>query len=99
MNDKEPMDEKGAYRRAERLVSQKIGFLRHLLIYVIVNILLVAINMVISSGFYWFLLVLGIWGIVLLSHFVGVFILKGDKFERWRMREIEKEMEKLRKLD
>ncbi|UCC61220.1 MAG: 2TM domain-containing protein [Dehalococcoidia bacterium] len=93
------MDEKEAYRRAEKLVTQKIGFLRHLMIYVVVNILLLAINMVISSGFYWFLLVLGIWGIVLLSHFIGIFILKGDRFERWRMREIEKEAEKLRKLD
>ncbi|MFC1926840.1 2TM domain-containing protein, partial [Chloroflexota bacterium] len=61
-----------------------------------VNALLIAFNMIISSDFLWFLLPLGIWGIAVLAHFVIVFILGGERLERWRRREIEKEIEKLK---
>ena len=71
----------------------------HLTVYVLVNILLLAVNIVVSSDFLWFLLVLGLWGIVLLSHFAIVFVFRGEWFERWREREIQREMEKLKRRD
>lgn len=99
MDDNQYQEVRQAYDRAERIVAEKIGFLRHLMIYVLVNVLLLAINLVTSSGFLWFLLPLGGWGIVLLAHFVNVFIFRGDRFERWRRREIEREMTKQRRGD
>ncbi len=99
MDDNQYQEVRQAYDRAERIVAEKIGFLRHLMIYVLVNVLLLAINLVTSSGFLWFLLPLGGWGIVLLAHFVNVFIFRGGRFERWRRREIEREMAKQRRGD
>ncbi len=80
-------------------MAEKIGFLRHLTIYVVVNAVLFAINMLTSSGFLWFLIPLGGWGIVLLAHFLSVFTFRGGRFERWRRRQIEREMERLRRKD
>jgi len=97
MDDNESAEIKRSYERAERLVTEKVGFLRHLLIYVIVNVLLIAVNLVISRDFLWFLLVLGLWGIGLLAHFIGVFVFRGEWFEQWRRKEIEREMGKLKK--
>ena len=99
MEDKRSDDITKTYERAEKIVAEKIGFLRHLMIYVLVNILLLAINLVVSTNFYWFLIPLGLWGIVLLSHFISVFIFSGEKFERWRRRQVEKEVEKLGRKD
>lgn len=99
MDDDQSLEIRQAYARAEKIVAEKIGFLRHLTIYVLVNVLLLAINLVISSGFLWFLLPLGGWGVVLLAHFLSVFIFRGARFERWRRGEIEKEMDKLRRKD
>lgn len=99
MVDNESQEVRQAYERAERIVAEKIGFLRHLTIYVVVNAVLFAINMLTSSGFLWFLIPLGGWGIVLLAHFLSVFTFRGDRFERWRRRQIEREMERLRGKD
>ena len=99
MPDNDAQEVKWVYERAESIVAEKVGFLRHLIIYMVVNAVLFAINMVTSSGFLWFLIPLGGWGIVLLAHFLGVFTFRGDRFERWRKRQIEKEMEKLRGKD
>ena len=99
MSDNNSLEVQWAYERAERLVAEKVGFLRHLTIYVVVNAVLFAINMLTSSGFLWFLIPFGAWGIVLLAHFLSVFTFRGGRFERWRRRQIEKEMEKLRGRD
>jgi len=99
MAENESQDVRQVYERAERIVAEKVGFLRHLIIYVVVNAVLFAINMLTSSGFLWFLIPLGGWGIVLLAHFLSVFTFRGDRFERWRKRQIEREMERLRRKD
>ncbi len=99
MAENESQEVRQVYERAERIVAEKIGFLRHLIIYVVVNAVLFAINMLTSSGFLWFLIPLGGWGIVLLAHFLSVFTFRGDRFERWRKRQIEREMERLRRKD
>jgi hypothetical protein len=97
MEDNKYRETSQAYARAEKLVAEKIGFIRHLIIYVLVNVLLLVINLVTSSDFFWFLFPLGGWGILLLAHFLSVFIFRGERFERWRRSEIEREMTKLRR--
>jgi hypothetical protein len=95
MDDNDTMELRKAYERAEKIVSEKIGFLRHLAIFVVVNLVLLVINLL-TSDFLWFLIPLGAWGILLLSHFVSVYMFKGERFERWRSRQVEKEIAKLR---
>ncbi len=80
---------------AEKRVAEKIGFYRHLLIYVVVNALLVAFNYIISPSFLWFLFPLGIWTIAVFAHFVNTFVFGGVKLDRWRKKEIEKELARL----
>ena len=99
MSDNEAQEVRWAYERAERIVAEKVGFLRHVIIYVVVNAVLFTINMLTSSGFLWFLIPLAGWGIVLLAHFLNVFTFRGERFERWRKRQIEREMERLRGRD
>ena len=83
--------------RAEKLVAEKVGFLRHVVVFVLVNVVLLAVNIVTSSEFFWFLLVLGGWSVLLLAHFLSVFVFRGEWFEQWRERQIEQEMQKLRR--
>ena len=99
MTDNEPQEVRRVYERAEKVVAEKVGFLRHLMTYVVVNVFLAAINMMTSTDYLWFLLPFVGWGIVLLAHFLNVFAFRGERFERWRKREIEKEMGKLRRRD
>ncbi|MBE0481567.1 MAG: 2TM domain-containing protein [Dehalococcoidia bacterium] len=83
--------------RAEKIVAEKIGFYRHLAAFVAVNAVLIAVNMVFSREFYWFVLILAAWGLVLFAHFVSVFAFRGKGFERWRREQVDKETEKLRR--
>jgi hypothetical protein len=98
MDDNDSLELRKAYERAEKIVAEKIGFLRHLAIYVVINIVLLVINLL-TTCFLWFLIPLGTWGVLLLAHFVSVYMFKGDRFERWRSREVEKEIEKLKNKD
>lgn len=96
MEDNDWLELRKSYERAEKIVAEKIGFLRHLAIYMVVNLILLVINLL-TTCFLWFLIPLGAWGILLLAHFVSVYLFKGDRFERWRSREVEKEVAKLSK--
>lgn len=89
--------EKEARSRAEKRVEEKLGFLKHLVVYIIVNAFLFVINAVTGPKFWWFLFPLGGWGIALVAHFVTVFVLGGGLVEEWRRKEIEKEAERLRR--
>ncbi len=84
-------------RRAEMIVGAKVGFLRHMLVYVLVNLALLLVNLLTPNDFFWFLFVLASWGVILFAHFLSVFTFRGEKFERWRSSEVQKELEKLRK--
>lgn len=99
MAENESQEQRQAYQRADKIVAERIGLFRHLAIYMVVNVFLFVINLVTSSEFLWFLFILGGWGIGLFAHFLSVFAFGGGRIERWRRREIEKEMQKLRKKD
>ena len=88
------MSEEQIYEEAKKRVEAKRGFYKHLLIYVVVNIILVIIWAFPAGGGYpWFLWVIGGWGIGVLINFVEVFVWpKGsDKGA------IEKEVEKIKR--
>lgn len=90
------MSEEEIYSLARKRVEEKKGFYIHLVVYICVNILLVIIWAFPSGGgFPWFIFPLGGWGIGILFHFLGVFVF--SRQTSWERREIEKEVERLRK--
>ncbi len=48
--------------------AKKRGFVVHLFAYVAVNVLLIAVNLLRSPGYYWFLIPLIGWGLLLAGH-------------------------------
>ena len=60
---------------ANKVARAKIGFYIHLTAYVVVNALLVAINLVTSTGYLWFKWPLLGWGVGILTHAIVVFAL------------------------
>ena len=90
------MSEKAIYEQAKKRVEEKKGFYVHLTVYVLVNALLVIIWAFPGGGGYpWFLWPMGGWGIGILAHFLGVFLF--SRRSRWERREIEKEIERLKR--
>ena len=89
------MDNQEAYERAKRRVSAKIGFYIHLSVYVVVNLVLLAINLSTSPEYLWFKWPLMGWGIGVFFHGMSVFVFSGLEGVEERM--IEREMEKASK--
>ena len=90
------MSEQELYEKAKKRVEEKKGFFIHFTTYILVNILLVLIWAFPAGGGYpWFLWPLGGWGIGILFHFLGVFVF--SKETGWEKKELEKEVERLRK--
>ena len=87
------MERDEAYRRARRTVNSKIGFYIHLAVYVVVNIVLVAINLTYSPQYLWFFWPLFGWGIGIFFHGFGAFSFRSGSAVKERM--IEREAEKL----
>jgi hypothetical protein len=81
------------YRRAAARVEIQLAFYRHLMIYVVVNILLAIFNLLHSPGHLWFQWVIFGWGIGVLSHGLNVFSYRfmGGSRERMIQRELERE--------
>ena len=88
------MSEEQIYEEAKKRVEAKRGFYKHLVIYIIVNVILVIVWAFPAGGGYpWFWWVIGGWGIGVLANFIEVFIWPkgGDKAA------IEKEAEKIKR--
>lgn len=80
-------------RRAEKRADAKIGFNVHLLVYLAVNILLIAINALTSPGHWWFIFASLGWGVGLLAHGFAVYA----RLDQGRERMVQQEMERLRR--
>ncbi len=86
-----------SYTRKPRSASKKRRvFSPHLLTYIVVNAGLFFIWLMTDSGGYpWFIWPIFGWGIGLIFHFLGIFVF--TRPSDWERREIEKEMERLKK--
>jgi uncharacterized membrane protein YczE len=82
-----------AYRRAAVRVEAQLGFYRHLMIYVIVNILLALLNIARNPAELWFQWVIFGWGIGLLAHGLNVYSYRwmGGRREQMIQRGLERE--------
>jgi hypothetical protein len=88
------MGEEELYEKALKRVEAKIGFYKHLAVYVGVNLLLVIINLLSSRHSIWFIWPLFGWGIGLFIHGLTIFAFSGPSGMKERM--IQKEMVKER---
>ena len=88
------MSEEEIYEVARKRVKAKADFYKHLVIYVVVNVILVLIwAFAAGRGYPWFWWVIGGWGIGLLFNFFDVFVWQG----RGDKAAIEKEVERIRR--
>lgn len=76
------------YREARRHACKVRGFYTHLLVYVLVNAGLFAINYVTTPGRFWFAWTTFGWGIGLLAHALSVFAFGGWLGPRWEDRKV-----------
>ena len=91
------MTDEEVYKLARERVNEKKGFFIHLTAYVVVNLMLFLIWMFTGRGFPWFVFPLGGWGIGLLFHCLGIFVFSQHGTTDWERREMDKEIEKLKK--
>ncbi|MFJ7991076.1 2TM domain-containing protein [Peribacillus frigoritolerans] len=90
------MENGDGYLRAKKRVENLKAFYIHLMVYILVNVMLIAINLLTDSSYWWFLYPLGGWGIGILIH--GITILAQGNFgSEWEERKIKEYMEKDKK--
>ncbi len=87
------MSEEQIYEEAKARVRAKRNFWGSLIFYAVVNIICFIIWALTGGGYPWFLWVLGPWGVLVILHYLRVFVFAG-KSER---RAIEKEAERIRR--
>jgi len=76
MND-EQFEE--AFARAKKRVGARIGFYKHLVSFILINIILLVINLVCSPGDLWFYWPLLGWGVVVFFHALRVVAFPGSR--------------------
>ncbi|ADN35737.1 conserved hypothetical protein [Methanolacinia petrolearia DSM 11571] len=84
------MTDDESYRKAKEKVAELRGFYSHLAAYICVNLMLISINLLTYSGYYWFLWVTFFWGLAVLGHAWRVFghsKIMGDEWEEKKIRE------------
>jgi hypothetical protein len=79
-------------RVARKRAAEKVGFYIHFIVYIVVNLFLVAVWRFTGDGFPWFAFVLGFWGIGLVAHGASVFL--GGGMTNWIT---EREYQKLKR--
>lgn len=90
------MSEEELYRKAKKKAEEKIHFYKHLYGFIAANIFFIIIN-IISGGDLWFYWVTFPWAIILILHFLKVFVFAEKLDDEYKDKMIEKEMEKMRK--
>ena len=86
------MNQAERYEAAQGRVEALKGFYMHAVVYVLINIMLFAIDLFTSGGMWFFWPMLG-WGIGLAVHAVNVFVLGGSMGRGWEERKIRELME------
>lgn len=86
------------FHEAREHVRALRGFYSHLLTYLVVNVILVAVNLITSPNNLWFYWISLFWGIGLIMHALDVFTLRGKYLGRdWEDRKTKEIMEKKRR--
>lgn len=78
---------------ARRIIREKLGFIRHFIIYVVVLAMLAIINNNTWAGYQWWLWPALGWGIGLSVHFLTAFLFTGVNLEK---RLMQRELKRLK---
>jgi hypothetical protein len=87
------MENEILYRRAAARVTMQRAFYRHVMIYIVVNVLLAAVNLLKDPNHLWFQWGMLGWGIGLLVHGLNVYsyLWSGSRRDQMIERELERE--------
>ncbi len=96
MPDPSPADREIAFRRASARVRARLGFIAHAAIFVLLGVLLLAVNLITTEGALWFFWPLVFWLPALAAHAGLVYGIGFARVERWRDREYLRELERMR---
>jgi hypothetical protein len=81
------------YQNAKKRVAAIKGYYTHLIVYIVVNLMLFAINMLSSPASLWFYWPLFGWGIAIVIHTLSVFSSGFGLGADWEQRKIQELME------
>jgi hypothetical protein len=79
--DQKQNGEQERIAEARKIAREKVGFIRHFIIYVVVIAFLAVINNVTSSGYQWWLWPALGWGIGVVLNFFSVYLFHGKGLE------------------
>ncbi len=79
--------------QAKKRAKDKVDFISHFLIFVVINAILIVINLLTSPNSLWFVFPFFGWGIGLVVHFFGVFVFDGF-LQNLEKKFVEQEMRK-----
>ena len=82
------MDDQTRYEDARKQVKQLKALYGHIAAFLLINIFLLAINLVTSPKQLWFVWPLLCWGFALALHAVAVFVIRGVWGPNWEERKI-----------
>jgi predicted ferric reductase len=99
MSDFSPADREIAFRRASDRVQARLGFFAHAAIFLLLGVLLLALNLITTEGALWFFWPLVFWLPALVAHAGLVYGIGFLRIERWRDREYLRELEHMRSVD
>jgi hypothetical protein len=88
------MDQSEEYHEAKRKVTKLKAFYQHLAFYIFINVVLIAINLIISPGTLWFYWVTIFWGIAVIWQAYDVFGNEKVLGKDWEEKKIQKYLEK-----
>ena len=84
------------YERARKIARNKMSFIRHLITYVAVILVLALINNVTHAGRQWWLWVALFWGIGVFFNFLNAYIFKGGGLKKLEEEMVRKEIDRLK---
>jgi len=87
------MSEEEIRKIATERVKAKKGFFSHLTVYILVNLMLIAIWYFTGAKYFWPMWVLLFWGIGIIVNAITVFARRDTG---WEKREVEKEIERIK---
>lgn len=82
------------YYRAQKKVKEIREFYEHLAVYILINPIVIAVNLMTSPGYLWFIWCLMGWGVGLILHGLTVFNLPPFFDKDWEERKIKEILEK-----
>jgi len=89
-------NEEKKQERAKKIAKAKIDFIRHLIVYVVVIIILAVINNITNpGGDQWWRWPAIFWGLFVLVNFLKTFVFHGGRIKRFEERLTKKELEKM----